>query len=303
MKLRISILLIFFVLSEALLAVAPSTLYIYLKRIRTSETYEVYRVRIGFTYNSADAFSEGENSDATLNAPFLESSITEPVSISSRNERASFVFDLPLESITDVNGNWNLLINTGSTDDEDLSFTLAGIDLSDFDDYEAFPEIEYDGTYNDLFLRSGTSGTSSSVSFGWTSQTEIEGGTVYRYPEGGPYKAETNDYTRDIGSFPLINGADQTLTDITIDYMDSISRIHFFVSQEPVSLNSRLSINKNDGEVTFTGMKVDTNYILEKTENLAQWNLIDEFTSQSNTLILDLNEIQSNEFFRITETP
>jgi hypothetical protein len=105
MKLRISILLVFFALSEATYAVAPSKLLIYLARIRTSETHEVYRVRIGLIYNSADALSEGENSDASLITPFLQNSVAQPVFISSRDGRASFVFDLPLTSITDVNGN------------------------------------------------------------------------------------------------------------------------------------------------------------------------------------------------------
>lgn len=297
MKLRISILLIFFALSEAALAVAPSTLFVYLKRIRTSETYEVYRVRIGFIYDSADALSEGENSDASLSTPFLSDPVIQSVVVSQRDNRAEFIFDLPLSNITDVNGNWNLLINSGSTPDEALSFTIVGIDLTDFGNYPAFPEINYNDTYNDVFFTGGT------IQSGWISWTEIEGGAVYRYPDGGPYRVRNYNSRRNVGSFPLLNGIGQTVMNIKFDYLDSISRIHFFVSPTPISLNSRIDIGKNDGNVTFNGMKPNAEYILEKSGNLTQWNLIDQFTSQSNTLILDLNEPQSKEFFRITEVP
>jgi hypothetical protein len=298
MKIIVLYLLSVVLLLPSLWSLEPSAFFS-VNRSQTADVVEQRFVQLSIQFDLSE-LSLGENSIAQFTIPHL--GIDQMVPVTVRGSRGIFSIKLDFDSPSDINGEWSCLINSGQAANENLHFTISGVVESSMPEFPGYPQLNYQSQYTDVFvpfLSPAGIGSSISVSEAYTHSQEVSNGTVYTFPEGGPYYAEAG-HRRYLSSFDILNDADQIVMTVQQPSAHSYNRIDFFVSQTPLDFNLVIEVDQNAGRLYAKGMTAGVAYQLLGSNDLTTWDPITNFTSRSNAFRHEF-DIESDPSFYIME--
>ncbi len=274
----------------------PTDVYFQVIRQRAVDEIESWHVQISFHFNLVD-LSEGENSVALLSGPFLEESVSIPVSV--RASRGIFSFSAVLNGLSDVLGDWSCVINQGEAAGEQLYFAISGLNQGHMPVYTSFPQLNYQSDYQNVFVPGPSNYVSVSAS-GYIQQVSVHNGMVYTFPDGGPFSASI-DRAGSRHGFPVVNELGETVGIVQSIGLRSRNRIDFHIAPEPGGFSMAIATGQVSKGIICQGLIVGGSYTLKTSEDLITWHTAAEFTSRSN-LYIHTPETSSNlvEFYKVT---
>jgi hypothetical protein len=270
-----------------------------LSRTRTSASIVKWSVSIRIQVDLTE-LSLGENSQAVLSPPINNTS--QITAASTRTGRATFNFSFDFNDPAELNGVWICVFNDGTTPDEDIRYSLTGLDASKFPEYRLFPEIEYQGAYNKVYFSTASTdglGTGGILSGPVESEPTTDG-RIYTFPQGGPHYIGASSTTA-LPKVSVFNRDNEVWCISDWIFTSTISRVDFFVNQSPLPFKASVARKANSTNILCQGMRKAREYRIFYSLDLKSWSLIEEFTSESNGLFYKMNSEANSGFFKIEE--
>jgi hypothetical protein len=261
---------------------APPDIYFSVVRQRAVDEIEHWHAQISFHFNLAD-LSEGGDSIAVLSGPFPGKSVTLPVAV--RANRGIFSFRVKVSGLDDLLGDWSCVINDGDAFGERMHFTISGLNDGHVPEYTGFPQLNYQSNYQEVFVPGPGSNISVSVSnVGYSQQKSVHNGTVYTFPDGGPYFASVSRTGSESG-FPVTDELGNHIQFVQFIELRSVNRIDFQIAPDSPPLSMAIVPGSQSIEIFSQGLTVGEFFTLMTSEDLVSWQTAAEFTSRSNLYI------------------
>ena len=271
-----------------------------IERIRLADELETPSAGFSISIDWTD-LSLGSNSFAVLSHQIGGTMWSKSIPVKHREDRGIFGCRIPFEDVSDANGDWTCIINGGVVPSEVLSFTVTNIETAIFPPFPPFPQLHYGGVYSNVFVTFASTieyGCSLSLDDGYSGYSNVTGGRVYSYIDGGPYRIDIA-HQKIIDPIPVYN-SDHDI-EVVMDHPYANSKINssVFIAQTENDFSLDIGQVNTSQRITCMGLNTGVFYQLRTSTDLLSWTDNMGFTGPGNALIIEPDITSQRQFFML----
>lgn len=271
-----------------------------IEKIRSADELETHSAGFSIHVDWVD-LTLGSNSVAVLSHQIGGAMWSNAIPVYHREDRGIFGCRIPFEDVSDANGDWTCIINGGTAPHEILSFTVTNIETTIFPPFPPFPQLHYEGVYSNVFMTFASTieyGVSLSLGAGYSGYSNVTGGRVYSYIDGGPYRIDIT-HQKIINSIPVYNSDDEVEVVMEYPYANSKINSTIFIGQSENEFSLDIEQASASYRITCMGLATGVLYQLRTSTDLLSWTNYMGFTGPGNALIIEPDMTSPRQFFML----